>query len=512
MKIVKNIFHSAMTSWLNFAVTIITGLLMVPLMIRYLGDSLYGVWIFLNSIFMYLNIMHFGMGSSIVKYVSEAKGRNDNEEQNNVVNVIFFSYTWIAVTIFFVFLFLVLLAPGLFSREDIRTMDLQIISIILVFNLCVSLPLSSFGGVIMGYQRFDIVNLINTVNTLARFLLIWIFLRKGAGVITIAAITLISSLSEGLLTYIYSKKLFPAFRFAYRYLTRDNLRKILAFSGFSFISNIMDNLIYQTDYIVIGIFSTSSDVVNFSIPNRFVQYFRTIALQFFNVLIPTVSELEARNETEKIREITVQSIKYSYVFCFLIGTILLFFGDEMTEIWVGGKYVWTIGILIALTISHIVTIPLNIYRIVLWGLAKIKVPTILTTLEGLTNVILSVILIKSMGIMGVALGTAIAQIVFKGIVLPIYSVRQLRIEIDGQIMNIVFRLIIVAAAGGALNYLYSIIHPLNGLYLFTAAGIVLNIAVYSAMTYTVLLNRAEKEKFHSILRNRLKTGRRAGQR
>lgn len=504
MKIVKNIFRSAMTSWLNFAVTLVTGVLMVPIMIRYLGDSLYGVWIFLNSIFMYLNIMHFGMGASIVKYVSEAKGKDDYTEQNRVINVIFFSYVWISSIVFAVFLALVFFAPGIFSHADMQASQLQIISIILVFNLCVSLPLSSFGGIIMGYQRYDIVNIINTANTAVRFLFIWLFLSRGSGIITIAVITLISSLSEGMLTFIFSRRLFPSFSFAYRYFTRENIGKIISFSSFTFINNIMDKLIYQTDYIVIGILSSSADVVNFSIPNRFVQYFRTISFQFLNVLSPTASELEARNETEKIREITIQSIKYTYVFTFLLGSILLFFGDRLTEIWVGARYLTTVRILVVLTISHVVTIPLNINRIILWGLAKVKVPTLLTILEGLSNLGISIILIRSMGIMGVALGTAISQVIFKGIALPIYSMRELKIGIDARIVKITVRLIALAAAGCALNYAYSSFFGTGSIYFYTAAGILLNIAFYSVMTYAALLERDERDRLNSFLRRKLR--------
>ena len=60
-------------------ITVLTNLVMVPLLVSYLGEERYGVWLTLNSFVAYLAFADLGLGNGLLNAVSEAHAHDDKE-------------------------------------------------------------------------------------------------------------------------------------------------------------------------------------------------------------------------------------------------------------------------------------------------------------------------------------------------------------------------------------------------------------------------------------------------
>ena len=64
----------------NFVVKMVTQLVYVPIMLKMLGQSEYGVYQLVASIIAYLSLLNFGFGGSYLRFYSQCKGDKKTTE------------------------------------------------------------------------------------------------------------------------------------------------------------------------------------------------------------------------------------------------------------------------------------------------------------------------------------------------------------------------------------------------------------------------------------------------
>ena len=149
--------------------------------------------------------------------------------------------------------------------------------------------------------------------------------------------------------------------------------------------------------------------------------------------------------------------------------------------------------------------PHNPIASILYGIGRHRTLAFLRMGEGLINLALSIVLVQSMGLVGVALGTAIPHTVIFGVILPLYTCRLLGIpwwqylqkSLLGPLANVVPFLL-------AAWFVHEQLVPTN-LIVFFVIVIILSI-LYVATGYWLCLNGEERRAVSGHLRRRLLAG------
>jgi O-antigen/teichoic acid export membrane protein len=184
---------------------------------------------------------------------------------------------------------------------------------------------------------------------------------------------------------------------------------------------ISSKLMYETDSVLIGLFLPASAITFYAIANNLIRYLRQISFGFGNVFNPAASELDARNEQGGIKQLITYGTKYSLLIILPIAATFILLGKEFITLWIGSKYAQLSGVvLIILTISQIAAMAQFASGSVLYGLNRHRYLSFLLTFEALSKIALSILLIRGYGIVGIALGTAIPEIVVYLFFLPRY--------------------------------------------------------------------------------------------
>jgi O-antigen/teichoic acid export membrane protein len=96
---------------------------------------------------------------------------------------------------------------------------------------------------------------------------------------------------------------------------------------------------------------------------------------------------------------------------FPITTILVILGKSVIEVWLGAKYVsQAYPVLMILIFPHTLMLMQQASPRVLFGMSKHGKLAIVTLIEGMANLVLSILLVRPYGIQGDALGTAIPML------------------------------------------------------------------------------------------------------
>jgi O-antigen/teichoic acid export membrane protein len=480
-------------NWLAFGTTILAGFSMSPFLVRHLGDSVYGVWILIGSLAGYLGILDFGITPSTVKYVAEYRARGDQEAINRVVSggLVIFS---IAGCLSLVVSVLAAISFNRIFDSPLNANTAAAVVIIAGVNLAVTFPASVFVGVIRGYQRYDVDSAVTSINIVLRSLVIVWLILAGRGILALAAVTFIFDMIRLIYLIRFAYRLNPGILIHWKYVDRKELRRIFGFSVYAFLIVVSRQLIFFTDSIVIGIFLSTSMVTFYFVASRLVLYLRMLVTEMVGVLMPTTSDLGARNDQAGIEQLLAVSTKYMLLIALPVAAVFLTLGRTFIALWMGPGYSGSYSILVILTIAmlaHFMEMPAHT---VLLGLCKHRVVAVLTLVQGLANFILSIVLVRRLGVIGVALGTMIPMVLLTGGALAVYFRTFLKLSLPDYLKrSCVSPVLIQAPFVASLLIIRAYSPPTTLVSFFTTTAVAC--LPYFALTMLVCVTRAERRAF-----------------
>lgn len=404
----------------EFMASAIVGLILMPFIIHSLGDKQYGLWIFVGSFLGYYGLLDFGLMSAIQRFVSRATGTDDKVEENKIINTAFVIFALLGVIALFVSVVLAIFTPVLFKKIEDASVFRTLV-LILGMSFAFGFPLRVFSGILRAHLRYDVGSIIELCLLVIRTVLTIVLLKQGFGIIALAVLTFALDISGHGIKYLIVKRLFPYILISKQYIDRTRIKTLFSYSIYTFISQIADQLKYNVDNLVIVAFMGLIPVTLYSIGSRLIKYFGDFIAASVGVSIPLFSHYEGKGDFNSIKEKYLFLTKISGYLSILIGGTLIIFGKSFIARWVGAKYSEAYYILLILLIPYIFSVMQSASGGVIYGLSKHRFYTILNIIEGISNLVLSIIFVKKYGLYGVALGTAIPMMVSRIIILPIYT-------------------------------------------------------------------------------------------
>ena len=398
----------------SFLLNAVVSFLLMPLIVHSLGNEMYGLWAVVGSFLGFYGLFDFGLSSAVQRYLSKALGKNDTNKANVIINTAFF--------VFIVICLLVLVFTGILAfyapqfEKVVKDLSLfRKIIVILGASLALGFPTRVFMGVLFSHLRQDLFSLVEIIKLAVRTMLILHFLRIGHGILTLAVINLLSNILGDILTFILAKKTARYMSINFKIVDLTMIKAFGQYSIFTFVGQISDKLRFYVDNFVISAFIGLSSVTIYSIAANLTRYFiESIACAFgTGMLLPIFSGYEAKGDYQSIREKFISLTRISGYVSMLIGGILIIFGRALIERWMGEKYLDAYPILLILLIPVIIDMMQNPSLGLLYGISKHKFFSLSNLIEGISNLILSLILVRKFGLIGVAVGTAIPMIIVK---------------------------------------------------------------------------------------------------
>jgi len=306
-------------------------------------------------------------------------------------------------------------------------------------------PLGVSGGVLEGLQRFDARRFPDIAATLLKATLIVFALHHGYGLLTVALITVIMPLLASVVCTIIAARLLPV-PVGLRYVDGTTFREMAAYSGTTLIIIVSARLRFRSDSIIIGAFLSSAAITYFNIGARIVDYAGEVVENLAQLFVPMSSQADALGETDRLRKIFVAGNRFCALIIFPICAVLVMLGKSVIEAWVGVRYVETsYPVLLILLLSTSLMLAQAASPRVLFGMGRHRTWAIVTLIEGLVNVVLSIALVRPYGIIGDAVGTAAPLAITTICFLPWHLCRQLQIRIGTYLREAYLLPLIVCA-------------------------------------------------------------------
>lgn len=420
------ILRNILSNWGSFAIGAIIQFLMMPFLIHRLGDTQYGIWALILSFTGFLGLFDFGVSGSVVKYVAEFRAKKDTDGLNRVCSGAYYVYLAAGALAFLVSVVMAFGFVQNFKIPQEAISDARWVTLIVGFQIGLTLPFGFFTGYMRGMQRYDHVAGISLAILFFRSLVIIAVVLSGHRLIAIALVHLVSTIVGGVIRAIYVFGTNPDLELRPRLVTRDTLAMVSRYSFLIFLYFMATRLVFSAGSLVIGYYLTAAAITLWAIPLRLVDELRVVTMST-GVLQPTVSHLNAEGQIARVRKLLVNGTKYSMMVVLPIAVAYLVMGDVFISLWMGPKYsAACYGVLVVLTCAVVANISQFTSTQVLQGVARHGITAYVTILEAAANLALSIVLVRRYGIIGAAVGTLVPMLCTNLIVIPWYTCRVVR--------------------------------------------------------------------------------------
>lgn len=403
IEILKNVS----ASWLSLGVNILVGIFLSPFILHRLGNLAYGAWVLAFSVTGYYGLFDLGVRSSLTRYVSTYTTTGDMEALRKLINTSLTAYTVIGGLAMLTTLVVSAYVQVLFRLPADFVPTARWLFLMVGGAVALGFPAGMAAGILEGMNRFYVTNLTNLVSTLLRAVLIVLALTHGYGLLMVAFITVtLPLLASGVRTAIVLRLL--PLRFSWKYVDRGAFREIARYSSVSLIIMIAYKLRFKTDEIVISTFLSVSAVTFFSNGDRLVDYAGEVVSSLAQIFLPMSGQSDAKGSRDQLRQIFIMGNRACALAVFPISATLIILGKSVITAWVGARYVTaSYPVMLTLLIPSTFFLAQSASPRILFGMARHKILAWITSMEGIANLILSIVLIQHYGIVGDALGTAI---------------------------------------------------------------------------------------------------------
>lgn len=391
---------------------ILISIIYTPIMLRLLGQSEYGLYQLVYSVVSYLSLLSLGFSSSYMRFYSRYKAQRDEDgvaRLNGMFLLIFTSLSIVCVLCGCVMLGNI---KGIFGSglTDSEYSTARILMALLVVNLALTFPNSVFSCAITAHEKFLFQKFLILLQNVCNPLLALPLLIMGYGSIGMVAVTTFLTLLVLLMNVYYSFHNLHI-RFCFKKFQLDLLKEMWVFTFFIFINQIIDQINWSVDKFLLGRFAGTTAVAVYGVGGQINSMYIELSSSVSNVFVPKVNRIVAESGDDN--ELTRLFTKVGRIQFMILGLILsgfIFFGIPFVKIWAGSEYGDSYAV--ALLLIAPVTVPLiqNLGIEIQRAKNMHKARAIVYLFIAIANVAISIPLIKLMGPIGAALGTAISLI------------------------------------------------------------------------------------------------------
>src|SRR5262245_7916516 len=298
---------SVVSNWLTFALTAAVGFALAPYMVSRLGDTQYGLWVLVGSLVGYLGLLDLGVRGAVTRYVARHHGAGDDNAASRIVSTALFLLAITATTVVVVVGLLSLLFEHLFDVPPELLREARIAVLVSGVSIAVSLVSGVFGGVVVGLERFDLLNTVEVAAELLRAALVWAALVSGGGLATLAIVQLGCCIIRSLIQGNLVRRLYPGLRIRLGLRTDADTRTILSLGLSVTVLHVASMLAFYTDALVIGAFMPVAMVTFFANGAGLTAYARGLISGISHVISPRSSFLEKVDGPAAVRRILLAS-------------------------------------------------------------------------------------------------------------------------------------------------------------------------------------------------------------
>ncbi|TBW51591.1 hypothetical protein EZI54_17105 [Marinobacter halodurans] len=504
----KRFVASSFARTLETVVAMVTGLIMMPLMIRILGEDLYGIWIVIGSIISSLYLFDIGLAASVTRFVSYALSQNDRERATKIVSTAFTIYSSLSVLIVLTSIGIAL-ASSLIVNNPNNEQLVQILILIVGLNVAVEFPFKSYEGIAGYHLRQDLLSYSRIFFKITSTLVAAYLLFSGYQLIAVALVQFTSSFLTNFVFRYIAKYLEPEIGVNLRSVDKTTVKEIFGFSAWTFLMDLSRLLKERGDVWLVAALTSPAILTIYYVGVRLVDYGNQLLHKAFGFTLPIYTEAVAREDDEGLKQKVIMFLRLNTIVAGLMLSGAILFGHDVIRVWMGPKFNTDDAyiVLVILLTGRLTVFVTNPFGNVLFAMAKNRYQAMVAISETVSSLILIPLFMTFIGnpLLAASLAIALPFGITRTVLLPSYVARHSHLPMSllyGTVMRP-----ILPIAGLAFGW-YFVAGNID--WRTSVAKVFIEIGVfcllYTTTLWTLVLNAREKQLLWEGLRRVERSG------
>lgn len=401
----KMIMKASIISVIAFVIQGILTIIRTGLIVKIYGSNTNGVISLAQQIFNYLVLLESGLGAAYLYKMYKPMAEKDLNKVKSLYMGLTKSLKKIAFIMFFVMIIISIMYPLVMNKGSLSYISITLILILLGIRFILPYYFTiNQKNLLYIYEEKYIVDFVDGLSN-SLILIIEIFLMKYLK-LNIMLVLCIGIIGVILVNYIYHLIL----KNRCADILKENAQP--SFEGNSMTKDILVHQISSvvfssTDNILLSIFSTLNNVTIYSAYNTILTYPVSLFNKIIDNLRATFGKKMVENEKQTI-ELFYETFSLSVFASMIMASMFYLLINQFITLWIGENFILNKYCVAIWTLLFIHRILIPVVYVLRDSKGLYKESKYYTLVQAITNLILSLILIKPLGILGLLLGTVIS--------------------------------------------------------------------------------------------------------
>ena len=418
-------------SYISTAISIVIQLVYMPVMIRLLGKSEYGLYSLVSSVVSYLSLFSLGFTGAYLRFFARFyKNREKLASLNGMFLTLFSILASVATICGIVLSFF---PEQIFGSKllDSELSKARILMLILVINIAINLISGIFDSIIGAYEQFIFQRIVGIASAIVNPFICLPLLLMGYGSVMLVVVTTGVTIVRFIVNVwfcIYKIQIpvsFHGFQWSL-------LKEITVFSSFLLLNMIIDQINWNVDKLILGHTNGTEEIAVYGVASQFNSLFMVFSTTISSVFSPRVNLIAAQKVNNYQTEFTKLMARIGRIQWFILGLLtggFIVFGKYfIVHIFAGEGYEEAYIVALFLVIPILIPLIQNVGIEMQRAINKHQFRSIIYMIIAISNVAISIPLAGKWGAVGAAMGTAFSLLIGNGLIMNIFYHKVLHIN------------------------------------------------------------------------------------
>lgn len=487
-------------SYFNMGIQIIVSLLYVPLLLSFVGTNEYGLYQLMGSIMAYLQVMNTTLSAGVQRFYCKYLAEKNINKQNDVLALSRRIYRGLSLLVLVLGVVIAPLIMQVYSSSlsEHELHESIVMLFVIVANVMVLLNNSIYDSAVIGNERFVFYQGSQIAIGIAQPVAVCIVLNFYPHALTVVSVQLVLNFFLALAKKFYVNKrlnIVVKFRHEDKFLSKQ----ILVFSSSVLLVAIADQIFWRADQFILAFFLGTSGVAIYSIGSQIFMCYMPLGTAIASVFMPEISRLYLQDRgMENISELFINVGRIAFFVLSLVLTGFITFGQKFINLWAGPGFEESFWVALVVMIPFTIDLIQNIGLTILQVIDKYSFRAKMYALLAISNIFLTIALIKPFGIVGAAFATGLSMFIGNGLVMNYYYWKKIGLNIPKFWLNIAKIGVPVSICSVAGFFLFNCVLQLDCTWLSLLVQIFCYSVFFFVIQYFFSFNASEKRLIKNI--------------
>lgn len=424
-------------SYLVLLFNTLNSILLTPILLKYMGVDEYGLYQMVYSVGSYILILDMGIGTVMIRYISELRFKEDKRGESNFAGMIGILALTVCLIISVGLKIIDVNIESIYSDlSDTDYSKSHVMLTLMIAQFVITILANYLHGIINAYERFVLSKTLNLVQIILSFGLTILFVVLGYGAVGIVLAHVVIAMLKLIVECYYVLRVLH-FKIRLYYWDSAIIKPVVGLMLAIFLQHTVMYINTWSDKTILGIMCEKSDVAVYAVACTLLTFFSSTTGILSGLFQPQIVKMVVKNaDATQLTDVVIRVGRWQFM---LTGSILAgmaLFGRDFIALWVGEKMLRAWIIFLIITPFFMIPLIQSVCISILNALDKRLYRSLILLLSSVINILITIVLIKQFGPLGAPVGTAISYLLGHIICLNIYYKRNIHLQVGRMFREI----------------------------------------------------------------------------